>query len=74
MIEQLMTPEEAASHLRASVDTVYRLCRSGKLSHHRLGPKGGTIRVHPSDLEAYVASCRVEAGTRTHRTGRFRPR
>lgn len=64
MTSHLMSVKEAASIMGITPPAVYDLCRSGRLAHYRMGTKGGCIKISASDLEAYVAACRVEAGAR----------
>lgn len=64
MTEPLLSAQQAGELLGLSVDGVYRLCRAGKLTHYRLGMRGGSLKVKASDVAAYVESCRVEAGAR----------
>jgi excisionase family DNA binding protein len=56
-----MTATEAAKLLEVSVATVYELCAAGRLAHHRIGLGRGVIRIDRPDLDAYLASSRVEA-------------
>ena len=41
---------------------IYEWCQSGRLPHYRLGRSGarGKILVEASDLDGFLASCRVE--------------
>lgn len=57
-----MTVQEAADRLGVGQSTVYSLCRTRKLGHCRVGLRRGTIRITPEDLDAYLASVRVEPG------------
>lgn len=45
-----LTVQEAAARLKVSPDTVYDLCASKKLAHHRIGGGRGSIRINPADL------------------------
>jgi len=56
---ELLTIEEAAHRIRMSVRHVRRLVAERRIAHHRLGR---AIRLHPADLDAYVAAGRVEPG------------
>ena len=61
-----LTVSEVAAQLRISNSSVYLLIESGRLAHHRIGPRKGAIRVSPDDLAAYMAECRQsEVETRT---------
>ena len=57
-----MTVKQAAAYAEVSTNLVYQWCRLGVLPHIRLGSPGkrGCIRISPSDLDAFLASCRVE--------------
>lgn len=61
-----LTVAQAAERLNVAAKTVYDLCGSGKLAHHRIGAGRGTIRIKPGDLEEYrreaSASRRSETG------------
>jgi excisionase family DNA binding protein len=59
-----MTVPAAAKYLEVSTTLIYDLCARGDLAHHRLGIGRGTIRVIQADLDAYMAKCRVECGSR----------
>lgn len=48
---------ETSLKLRRSRSKVYDLIRQGKLGHYRLD---GAIFVSQADIDAYLASCRVE--------------
>lgn len=55
-----MTVPEAAAYLEVKPATVYALCAAGRLAHHRVGLGRGTIRIRQADVDAYLASVRVE--------------
>lgn len=55
-----LTVTEACEYLALSRNTVYKLVEVGKLGHHRAGVEGGKIRFTPDQLDAYLASTRVE--------------
>jgi excisionase family DNA binding protein len=57
---QLFTVQEVSTRLRISTSAVYELVQKGTLPCHRIGPRGGAIRVSLDDLEAYVQRCRYE--------------
>ncbi len=48
-----MTAREAATFLRLGRNTVYGLCKSGRLRHHRAGPRKGAIRIRKADAEQF---------------------
>ena len=52
----LLTVREAAKMLHVSVGTIYALCDSGQLAHHRLGTGRGTIRIAADALKSYHKS------------------
>ena len=45
-----LTVKEAKEFLNVSADTVYSLCDSDQLKHHKIGNGRGTIRIMLSDL------------------------
>ena len=55
-----MTVREAAQQLELSTSEIYALCRARLLRHCRFGKGRGRIRIEPSDLALYRASCVVE--------------
>lgn len=64
MSDRLLTAKEAAERIGLTSDMIYTLCRAGKIAHYRLGIRGGSVKIRPSDLDVYLESCRVEPGTR----------
>jgi excisionase family DNA binding protein len=60
-MEPTLSPEEAAQYLRVHVQTIYELCRSGKIPSAKIGSK--TVRIKPEDLDAFFESRKtVNAG------------
>ncbi len=57
----MLRPREVARLLSVSPSTVHKLMREGSLPTHRIG---GSLRVHPVDLAAFVASSRSEDRSR----------
>lgn len=55
-----MTVAEAALILEVKPGLVYDLCAAGLLAHRRVGLGRGLIRIDRADLDAYLASSRVE--------------
>jgi excisionase family DNA binding protein len=53
---ELLTVEQAAERLGMSVRHVRRLLAERRVAYHRLGR---AVRLHPTDLDAYVAATRV---------------
>lgn len=56
--EVLLTPSEAASHLRVSKMTVYRLIHAGQLPAFQIGK---AFRIKDADLNAYLEACEFRA-------------
>ena len=54
-----LTVKDAAESLGLDESTVYRLCRSRKIPHRRIGAGGGRIVFTREDLSAYLESCVV---------------
>jgi excisionase family DNA binding protein len=52
----VLTPAQAAPLLGLSVRAVYDLCAADLLAHHRVGVKGGAVRIEPAAVEAYKAA------------------
>lgn len=52
--------EQAATYLGVAKQTVYDLVNSGRVSHHRIGKKRGTIRFSRSDLERFRENAQRE--------------
>ena len=61
ILPQALSVKEVAARLGCSPALVYLLCSERKLAHFRLGTARGTLRVEETDLEAFVAVCKVEA-------------
>ena len=57
-----LSVKQAAQRLGIDESTVYRLCRSRKIPHRRLGSGGGRIAFTAEDLSAYLESCQVPMG------------
>jgi excisionase family DNA binding protein len=55
--------KQAAARLGVSPSLVYAWVESGVLSHYRLGRQGrrGCIRIAETDLDAFLASRKVES-------------
>jgi excisionase family DNA binding protein len=53
---ELLTVDQAAERLGMSVRHVRRLLAERRVAYHRLGR---AVRLHPADLDAYVAATRV---------------
>lgn len=56
----LLRVSEAARRLAISSASVYELIQKGSLPCHRVGPRGGAIRISMDDLERYLQHCRCE--------------
>jgi excisionase family DNA binding protein len=55
----MLTVKEAAKRLGISQSKLYQLVSERKIAHYRVG---GKIVFAEADLDAYLESCRVEAG------------
>lgn len=62
---EALSPKQAATRARVSVSLVYQWCAERRLSHFRLGKDGrrGKVLIEQSDLDAFLKSLRVEAGS-----------
>lgn len=56
---ELLTPKEAAAHLKVSTRTLSRITDAGKLKAIHLTPQ--TPRYAPADLQAYINGLRSNA-------------
>ncbi len=56
--KELLTVKEVASWLRLSLAEVYRLIRSGAVSHYRVGPGKGAIRLREADVATFLEARR----------------
>jgi excisionase family DNA binding protein len=54
----LLRVSEVARTLHISPSSVYELIQRGTLPCHRVGPRGGAIRVSSEDLDKFVQQCR----------------
>ena len=61
--EDWLGSPDAAKYLGVSALTLYRLIDAGLLPAYRMGR---VIRIKVSDLEAFIASARIEPGTLSH--------
>ncbi len=52
-----LTLDEAARHLGVARTALYQWLQAGRVPHHRFGR---LIKIHPDDLEEFVASARAE--------------
>jgi len=52
---RLLTVREVAERLAVCTATIYTLCERGEIQHLRVS---NAIRVHPDDLEAFIAGKR----------------
>lgn len=57
-----LSPKAAAERSCVSLSLVYRWCTDGSLPHLRVGGKGrrGKILIAPADLDALLATFRIE--------------
>jgi excisionase family DNA binding protein len=66
-----MTVTEAAKKIGVSCSKLYQLVAGRAIAHYRIG---GKIVFFDSDVEAYLASCRVGAVTPSVTAPRLRPK
>ena len=59
--QMLFTVAEVAEQLRCSQALVYALVSKGRLAGFRIGVGRGGIRISDADIQAYLASVRVNA-------------
>jgi excisionase family DNA binding protein len=52
----LLSVKQVAEHLGVTTATVYGLCAHGQLAHVRIL---NVIRIAPTDLSEFIASCRL---------------
>lgn len=64
MSDDLLKVKDAAKRIGLSARTLYALAAAGKIACYRLGVGDSAVRFAPSDLDAYLASCRSPATTR----------
>lgn len=50
----LLTVKQAAEQLGLAERTIYALCQSNMLKHHRLGPRRGAIRITQQAIDDYL--------------------
>lgn len=62
----LLTVKQAAERALVSESLVYQWVSERRLAHYRLGGKGkrGKIGIDPRDLDAFLATLRVEGETK----------
>ncbi len=58
----MLTVRQAAERLGCSEQLVYRLVESRQLAHYRVGLGRGKITIAENDIDAYLASRRVDVG------------
>ncbi|MBX3420668.1 MAG: helix-turn-helix domain-containing protein [Pirellulaceae bacterium] len=52
--ERLLTAKDLASYLGLSLPETYKLLQSGAITHYRVGPGRGAIRIRESDIESFL--------------------
>jgi excisionase family DNA binding protein len=59
-----LSVKQAAQRAGVSPALLYRWCEERRLPHYRLGGQGrrGRIQIEEADLDAFLESCKVEAG------------
>jgi len=60
--DRLLSVKQVAEHLGVTTATVYGLCAHGQLAHVRIL---NVIRIAPSDLSEFIASCRLHTQSAT---------
>lgn len=55
----LLTVKEVAGLLRLSVSETYKLVQSEAITHFRVGPGRGAIRIEPAAVDAFLERRRV---------------
>jgi excisionase family DNA binding protein len=62
----LLTVKQAAERATVSESLVYQWIDERRLTHYRLGGKGkrGAIKIDPRDLDAFLATLRVDGETK----------
>ena len=63
-LPQMLTVEQVAKRLAMTTDSVYRLCRAGKIPHYKLDGKRGGVRIGVRDLLYYLDMHRVRVSGR----------
>jgi len=59
MDQQVLKTKHAAAYIGVSPTTLRRLCRERKVAFLNSGDNTSPLRFLVSDLDAYLASCRV---------------
>jgi excisionase family DNA binding protein len=54
-----LPPQKAAEYVGCCVGLIYKLCRSGRLVHYRLGRGRGKILLDTLDLDRFLDACKV---------------
>ncbi|GEM_PF-2549329 len=65
------TINELVSSLKLSRSALYELVATGQLHAHRIGPRGGGIRVSQTDLERFLAESRQPDAIPTRTANEF---
>jgi excisionase family DNA binding protein len=66
-MDQLLSPQDVADRLGTSLRFVRRLVLERRIPYTKLGRH---VRIAESDLDAFIAAGRVEAGTLPHSSRR----
>lgn len=67
----LRTVKEAAQLLRVSVSSIYAMCASGEIEHHR--GKGIGIKISDEQIARYLEKTKQGPKPRLERKARFQP-
>jgi excisionase family DNA binding protein len=64
--KEVMTVKQFAERAEISLSLAYALVEEGRVSHRRIGRKGrrGKIVIREEDLERFLESVKVDAGSR----------
>jgi excisionase family DNA binding protein len=65
-IPTFLTVKEVAARLGLSLTAVYALCEAGELPCHRVGLKGGRVRIPEDALAEYLERSKIEAPATVH--------
>lgn len=57
----MLTVKQSAERLGVSLSKMYEIIRARKIAHYRFE---GKIMLSEADLDAYIKTCRIEAGVR----------
>ena len=67
---KLLTVDQVAEMLSCATSTVYEMVSRGDIPGYKIGPRKGGIRIDEADVEAYVATCRIQTEERPRKMPR----